>query len=179
MNIILSLIYAPLVFLSLRYFDIQKVSIVIFLVSLLWLGFSLRKTKTEALYPILYILLACCAFFLENFLVLKAMPIIISTTITIILLISYINKKSLIFYFAQKFSKKEISQKEQEYIQKSTLFWIIISFINIIIHFYMFINENIDFWIYYSSIGWYFLFAFAGIIQFLHRKFIFFKGINA
>lgn len=178
MNIILSLIYAPLVFLSLRYFDIQKVSIILFLLSSIWFFLTIRKSKKEALYPLLYIMISIIAYILDDFLILKAMPIIISITITTILLISYINKKSIILYFAKKLSKKEICKNEQEYIQKSTLFWIIISSINIILHSYVFINENINFWIYYSSIGWYFIFAFAGVLQFLHRKFIFLKVLN-
>ena len=83
--------------------------------------------------------------------------------------------KSIILYFAKKFSKEEISEKEKEYIHKSTLFWVIISCINIFIHLQIFQNENINFWIFYSSFGWYFLFIFAGIIQYLHHKFIFLK----
>lgn len=175
MNIIISLIYAPLVFLSLRYFDIELVSIVLFICSTLWLAFTIKKSYKESLYPALYILLSICTYFLKDFLVLKAMPLIISSIFTLIIFISYLNKKSVILYFAKKFSKKEISLKEEEYIHKSTLFWVIISCINIFIHLQIFQDDNISFWIFYSSFGWYFLFLFAGIIQYLHRKFIFLK----
>ena len=178
MNIIISLIYAPLVFLSLRYFDIQLVSIFIFLSSCIWFSFTIRKSPKESLYPILYILLSLCAYFLKDFLVLKAMPLIISAIFTIIIFISYLNKKSIILYFAKKFSKKEISKKEEEYIHKSTLFWIIISCINIYIHTQIFQSEDMSFWIFYSSFGWYFLFIGAGMIQYLHRKFIFLKALH-
>ena len=178
MNIIISLIYAPLVFLSLRYFDIELVSIVLFISSCIWFSFTIRKSYRESLYPFLYILLSLCTYFLKDFLVLKAMPLIISSIFTIIIFISYLNKKSVILYFAKKFSKKEISQKEEEYIHKSTLFWVIISCINIYIHFLIFQSENINSWIFYSSFGWYFLFIFAGILQYLHRKFIFLKGLH-
>ncbi len=106
------------------------------------------------------------------------MPLIISSIFTLIIFISYLNKKSVILYFVKKFSKKEISKKEEEYIHKSTLFWIIISCINIYIHSLIFQSEDISSWIFYSSFGWYFLFISAGIIQYLHRKFIFFKGFT-
>jgi len=178
MNIIISLIYAPLVFLSLRYFDIQDVSIFLFLSSFIWFAFTIKKSYKESLYPTLYILLSICTYFFEDFLVLKAMPLIISSIFTIIIFISYLNKKSVILYFAKKFSKKEISKKEEEYIHKSTLFWIIISCINIYIHSLIFQSEDISSWIFYSSFGWYFLFIFAGIIQYLHRKFVFLKALH-
>ena len=178
MNIIISLIYAPLVFLSLRYFNIELVSIFLFISSCIWFTFTIRKSYKESLYPVLYILLSIFTYFFKDFLVLKAMPLVISSIFTIIIFISYLNKKSIILYFAKKFSKKEISQKEEKYIHKSTLFWILVSFINIFIHLQIFINPNINFWIFYSSFGWYFLFIFAGIIQYLHRRFIFLKVLH-
>ena len=176
MNIIISLVYAPLVFFSLRYFDIQTISIVLFISSFFWFLYTLKKSFKESLYPLLYICLAICTFLFKEFLVLKAMPLILSFIFTIIIFITYLNKKSIVVYFAKKFSKKEISKKEKEYIHKSTLFWIIISCINIYIHSLIFQSKDINSWIFYSSIGWYLLFAFAGIIQYLHRKFIFLKA---
>ncbi len=63
MNIIISLIYAPMVFLALRYFDIQDVSIILFLSSFMWFAFTIKKSYKESLYPILYILLSICTYF--------------------------------------------------------------------------------------------------------------------
>lgn len=175
MNILISLIYAPLVFLAIKYFNIEIVSIILFISSCTWFSFTVRKSYKESLYPFLYILLSLCTYFLKDFVVLKAMPLIISSIFTIIILISYLNKKSVILYFAKKFTKKEISQKEEEYIHKSTLFWIIISCINIYIHTLIFQSENISSWVLYSSFGWYFVFILAGLVQYLHRKFVFLK----
>lgn len=178
MNIIISLIYSPFVFFSLRYFDIDIVSILLFYLSFVWFVFSFRISKKEALYPLLYICISLAAFIVEDFLFLKSIPLILSTVITSIILISYINKTSVILYFAKKFSKSEISKNEEEYIKKSTLFWITISFINIIFHLFVFMNDDMKFWVYYSSIGWYILFIIAGLGQFLHRKFIFLKKVE-
>ncbi len=138
MRLVLSLLYAPVIFFSLRYFNTT----------------------------------------LEEALILKAFPLVLSSTITLLILLSYIKKESMILYFAKKFSKEDISKEEQKYIHKSTLFWIGVSLINIVIHTIIFLDTNADFWIFYSSIGWYFLFIFAGILQFLHRKFVFLKMIN-
>ena len=160
---------------SLRYFDIKLTAIAIFCVTLIWLFFCLKQGLKESLYPITYILIAILAFILEDFIVLKILPLLISAVISSIILISYLNKRSIILYFAKKFSKKEISVQEQEYIQNSSLFWFFVGFLNTSIHLYIFLDDNINFWIFYSSIGWYSLFIGAGILQFLHRKFIFLR----
>jgi len=178
MNLIISLLYAPIVFISLKYFDITKVSLVIFCLSTLWFIMVFKRGYKEYLYPLLYICISILAFFLKEFLLLKTIPFLISSFITAIMFISYINKTSIILFFAKKFSKKEFSKKEEEYIHKSTLFWFFTSLINAIIHLIIFFDTNMDYWIYYSSIGWYFVFIFAGVLQFLHRKFIFLKDSN-
>jgi len=176
MNILISVIYAPLVFISLRYFDIKLVSVVVFCFSLLWAFFIFKKNKDNLLYPFLYAAIAVVTFFLEEFIVLKSLPLLISIVITSIILISYINKKSVILYFASKFSKNKIEKKEMEYIQKSTFFWVAISLINVVCHIFVLLSEHIEFWLYYSSLGWYTVFVFGGVLQFLHRKFVFLKG---
>ena len=178
MNIIISLVYAPLVFLSLRYFDVRIVSIILLISSLLWFFINIKKSFKESLYPLLYILLAICTYTFNEFLILKAVPLIISFIFTTLILISYLNKKSIILYFAKKFSKKEIPKKEEEYIHKSTLFWFIISCTNVILHLMIFYDENIELWVYYSSFGWYFIFIFAAVLQFLHRNYILKKVLN-
>ncbi len=178
MNIVISLIYAPFVFFSLRYFDIKIVSLSVFFLSSIWFFIMVQKDKKSALYPLLYMMLSLVTFFLEEFLVLKAIPLIISIVITAIIFISYINKNSVIVYFAKRFSKKEIEQQEQEYIHNSTLFWIAVSTFNVLCHIFVFFNSDIKFWIYYSSIGWYLVFIIAGVLQFFHRKYIFLKGLD-
>lgn len=175
MNILISVIYAPMVFLSLGYFDIGLVSLVVFFLSIIWFVIAFQKDKKDALYPSLYIVIAGFTFFLEEFLLLKAIPLLISIVITSLILISYINKNSIILYFAKRFSTNEISEKEQVYIHNSTLFWVGIASTNILCHSLIFISENIEFWVYYSSFGWYFVFIFGGVVQFLHRKYIFLK----
>ncbi|RXI37069.1 hypothetical protein CRU99_12525 [Malaciobacter mytili] len=178
MNILISLLYAPFVFFSLRYFDIKIVCINIFIISLLWFFITIKKDYKQALYPLVYIFIAVITYFIESFYILKVLPLLIAIFFTALILISYINKTSIILFFAKKFSKKNIDKKEEEYIYKSTLFWFFVALVNCLIHFYIFISENISFWLYYSSFGWYFIFIFAGILQFLHKKFIFNKSLK-
>jgi len=139
MRILLSILYAPVIYFALKYFNTS----------------------------------------LDDVLYLKAFPLILSSSITFLIFLSYLKKKSMIVYFAQKFSKKEISKQEKEYIHNSTLFWVGVSLINVIVHAFIFFDSNDNSWLFYSSIGWYFLFLFAGVFQFLHRKFVFLKRINS
>ena len=178
MGFIFSLLYAPIVFLSLRYFDIKLVSIIIFIMSGLWFIFLKNKKELSSLLPLFYMFVALISFFSEKFLVLKIMPLFISAFFSLFILISYMKRKSIILYFAEKFSKVSISEHEKEYIHRSTLFWFFVSLINTIIHLTAFLNANLYFWLYYSSVGWYFLFIFAGLLQFLHRRYIFLRRKN-
>ncbi|MEA3498271.1 MAG: hypothetical protein U9R16_04345 [Campylobacterota bacterium] len=138
MRIIFSLLYAPIIFFSLRYFDTP----------------------------------------LEDAFVLKAFPLVLSVTITLMIILSYIKKESIILIFAKRFSKTKISKEEKKYIHNSTLFWILISCINIMMHTIILFDTSTSLWLFYSSIGWYFLFGIAGILQFIHRKFVFLKGLK-
>ncbi len=160
---------------ALRYFDIQTTSMIIFAVSVVWLLISLRGDKKQALYPLLYIFIALMAYLLKDFNILKVLPLLISSFITLFIAISYLRNNSVILFFAKKFARHDISPREQEYIHQSTLFWIGASLINVLIHLRIFLDGNIDYWIVYSSFGWYVVFLLAGLLQFLHRKFIFMR----
>ncbi|HIQ47343.1 MAG TPA: hypothetical protein EYH57_06960 [Sulfurovum sp.] len=178
MNMLFSLLYAPLVFLSLRYFDIRHAAAAIFIIAALWFLFSLKNIKITILFPLFYMSIALFAYMSEAFLVLKIMPLLISLFFSLLLLVSYLQERSLILYFANRFSKHTIEEKEQAYIQKSTLFWFLITLVNIAIHTLAYLSDTMYFWLYYSSIGWYILFILAGILQFMHRKYCFLKDDN-
>ncbi|PLY09946.1 MAG: hypothetical protein C0626_07735 [Arcobacter sp.] len=174
MNLIISLFYAPVVFYSLRNFELKTVSLIIFIFSLLWLLLSIKKNIKEYIFPLFYLGVSILAYYLENFLFLKILPLLISGLISIYILYSYISKNSFIFIFLEKFNKK-VEKEEKEYIQKSTLFWFLISLLNVLIHSFVLYTKDMVYWTFYSSVGWYFLFILAGLIQFVHKK-IYFKG---
>ncbi|WP_419767176.1 hypothetical protein [Arcobacter sp.] len=114
------------------------------------------------------------AYFLDNFLFLKMLPLLISTLISIYILYSYISKNSFIFIFLERLNK-DVKVEEKNYIHKSTLFWFYISLVNVVIHSFVLYLKDMFYWTFYSSIGWYFLFILAGVVQFVHRK-IYFEG---
>ena len=113
---------------------------------------------------------------LDDVLALKAFPLSMSILVTFLIYLSYIKQDSMVLKYARKLTKKEISIQEQNYIQKSTLYWVGISTINVIIHLYLFLGDDVIVWAFYSSIGWYSVFILGGLLQYLHRKFIFLKG---
>ena len=175
MHFIFSLLYAPFIFILLKYYDIKIIASIIFIISLLWFIFLENKKEPSALSLVFYFFVAIFAFFSESFIFLKTIPFLISLFFSMYILFSYIQNKSIILSFAEKFSKKSIGESEKVYIHKSTLFWFIVSVINTLIHLSFLLDTNLNFWLYYSSIGWYFLFLIAGIMQFLHRRYIFLK----
>ncbi len=177
MNILISLLYAPFVFYSLRNFELKTVSIFIFIFSLLWFIILLKKTKKELIFPAFYLCISILAYFLNSFLFLKGLPLLISLLISLFMFYSYFSNNSFIFLFLDKI-KKKVNNKEKEYIQKSTLYWSFASILNVFLHIYVFLNEDIAYWLVYSSFGWYFIFILSGIIQVIHKKVFFFKEID-
>jgi len=178
MNLIFSSIYAPLIFIALHYFDITIVSSVLILISVIWIFLLKDKKIVSILFPLFYLGIAIFSFFLQDFLVLKVLPLFLALLFSIMIFISYFQEESIVLTIAEKISKGAIKDDEKEYIHQSILFWFFVSVINVVIHFTLYLNANLDFWMFYSAIGWYFLFIFAGVFQFLHRHFIFLRREN-
>jgi len=126
--------------------------------------------------PIILFILHKFGVGMDDVLALKAFPLVMSLIVTFLIYLSYIKKDSMVLKYAKKFIKKEISPEEQRYIQKSTLYWVGVSSVNVIIHFFLFLSDEVVLWAFYSSIGWYSVFIIGGVFQYLHRKFIFLKG---
>jgi uncharacterized membrane protein len=115
---------------------------------------------------------------LNDMAAMKLLPLLISVYVTIMIVFSHFRKTSLILKYAAKFSKKSLSPAECEYIKNSTLFWIGVSLTNVCLHLFFFYQSNAYYWIAYSSFGWYGVFGLGGILQYLHRKFIFLKRVQ-
>ena len=173
MSLLISILYAPIVFVALKFFNINIVSILLFFLSLIWFFYTWEKDRKNIVFPLFYLTTAVICFFIQEFLILKALPLFISIFIFLIFLISFLKKESIILSFVQKLAKKEFSKEEINYIQKSTFFWLLILNLNLFLHLWALVSSNINFWLFYSSIGGYLLIIIAGVIQYLHKKFIF------
>lgn len=178
MHILFSFLYAPVVVVLLSYFDIKTVSMGLFGFGLLWLATVRNKTLKTTLFPLFYIVVALVAFVLDDFLVLKFLPLLVSLAFIFFLIVSYFDNDSIIAHFARKIHKRPLSEAEETYINRSTLFWIALACVNILLHVSILLLKNDHYWIMYSSFGWYLVFIFGGIVQFLHRQFIFLKRVE-
>ncbi|RXJ57871.1 hypothetical protein [Candidatus Marinarcus aquaticus] len=178
MNTLLAIVYAPLVFYALKTFDIKMVSVAIMIASLLWTLALIKKGFKAILYPLLYLIVGLMTFLLDDFMVLKILPLLITAFITAVITLSYIKKESIILHFVKRFSKKEFNEQQEVYIERSTLFWVMVSLLNLGLHLYAYLSVDINFWVFYSSIGGYALLLLAGLFQFLHKTFIFDKRVN-
>lgn len=176
MNFLISILYAPIVFYSIRNFDIKSVSLFIFVISICWLIVVYKKGYKESVFPLIYIVISILAFLLNDVTVLKILPALLSALLSLFILYTYITKNSFIFIFLEKVGKS-VPKEEKEYIQRSTLFWFFSSIINLLIHIFILYLGNMEYWNIYSSIGWYIVFISAGLIQFVHKKIYFDRSI--
>ena len=175
MHILFSFLYAPVVVVLLSYFEIKTVSLGLLGFGMIWL-LSIKKREIKTiLFPLFYITVATGAYFMDDFLVLKFLPLLISLAFIFFLMASYFDNDSIILHFARKIHKRPLSEKEEVYINRSTLFWIALAFVNILLHISVLLLNNNHYWIIYSSFGWYMVFILGGVVQFLHRHFIFLK----
>ena len=180
MNLLFPLLYAPTVFFALSHYPIKIVALIVMSISLLWFLILKQGKKFEELellewQPLFYMFIGAFAYEVNAFMVLKMLPFLISLAFSFAMLLSYLKNKSIILYFAQKFSPSSLSTEEKLYIHHSTIFWFAVTLLNTLIHLSFLFESNLDFWLYYSSVGWYMLFALAGVAQFLHRHYIFLR----
>ncbi len=175
MHILFSFLYAPIVVILLGYFNVRAVALGLWIFGVLWLLLLKERKLKTLIFPFFYIAVAIGALILDDFLVLKFLPLLISLAFLFFLIASYFDNDSIILYFAKKLHKRPLSTNEEAYINRSTLFWIGLAFVNILLHVTMLLLKNDGYWIIYSSFGWYMVFIFGGIVQFLHRHFVFLK----
>ena len=175
MHSVFSFLYAPLIVILLHTFAIKTVAIGIFCFGIVWLASIKDKNLKAIVFPLFYIAISIIAFFLNDVVVLKFLPLLISLAFLFFLIVGYFENESIILHFARKIHKHTLSDKEEAYIQRSTHFWIGVAFINILLHVTVLILKNDMYWVFYASIGWYCIFALGGVLQFLHRHFIFLK----
>ncbi|ATB70705.1 hypothetical protein SJPD1_2611 [Sulfurospirillum diekertiae] len=177
MHILFSFLYAPIVVVLLGYFDIKTVAIGLFGFGVLWLLSQKKREIKTTIFPLFYMAVALGAYFLDDFLVLKFLPLLISLAFIFFLIASYFDNDSIILHFARKIHKRSLSVAEEAYVNRSTIFWIALASVNILLHVSILLLKNDHYWIMYSSFGWYLVFILGGIVQFLHRHFIFLKRL--
>ena len=128
--------------------------------------------------PVIYFAFIYFDIDMKILLTVKLFPLFMSFLVTGLILKSYYSDNSMVLLFTNKLKKFNINLGSDEYIKKSTLFWVGVSSVNILVHIYMYFQDNIELWVFYASVGWYSVFIFGGVVQILHRQFIYKKRIS-
>lgn len=180
-NFIISFLYAPIILLSLRYFDIKSVSFTLILFSLAWLSifFIKRGSKGRPYFPLLYLVMGGCGLAIGDFHVLKATPLLIAVIFTAMIILSSLTKDPFILKMAKRFSRHTIDAREEAYIRQSTKLWIAASLVNVALHVVVLLHPDVYYWGIYTTVGWYAVFIVAGAVQYLHRRYVFLKAPHA
>lgn len=168
-----SILYAPFVLFALRYIPIFIVASAMLIISLVW-AYKIRKEPIGAfLLPFFYGVGAILALFVGSETVFKTIPLFIAIAFCLFFL-SHQGGKWL-SAMAARFGN--LDEKEKQYVYKCRYFWAGVALVNVGIHALAILNFSGVFWAFYASVGWYGLFLIGGVLQFLHRKFVFKKEV--
>ncbi len=100
----------------------------------------------------------------------KLLPAFLASIFFVVFLLSLLYKKHMILHFTQQFYKKELLDKEIEFLKKSDLYWVLVTFFNTALQVLFALFSNDIIWAFYASIGWYLYFAVALLIQVIYGK---------
>ena len=177
LNTFLSLSFAPLFVISLRFFEFEKVALVFTLLMFVYLSFVLitkQNLKTVAT-PFIYFILVLVAYYYASIEFVKLAPTLISGAFFIFFLNAYIQKKSIVLTMVKRFYKRELGNIKEDYIAKSDGYWAFVLFINTLVQLYLVFDDNNLFWAFYSSVGWYILMFCALLLQILYGNLFLFR----
>ncbi len=167
-----NILFAPMFVLLIHYFEFRSVVLLYLVISV---GFFVYKyTKKDSykdmIAPSLYVVILSLAYYFSSLDVVKYIPSTLSVIFTMMFIDSHINQKHMILAFTKKFYKKELKQKEIEFLKKGDLYWVFVMSFNTLIHLFI-VNFSSDLvWAFYSSVGWYIYFFGALIAQIIYIK---------
>ena len=98
----------------------------------------------------------------------KMIPSLISLFVVFLFLAAVLGEKSLTLTLTKRFYKKELNEKEVEFLSKSDIYWFFVTLLNSAILIYMALYVSNELWATYSSVGWYLYLFFALSLQILY-----------
>ena len=166
------LIFAPLFVVLLHYFKFKSVVLVyLFLAGGFFIYSYLKKDKlSELILPAIYLVTLSVAYYFSSFETVKYIPVTLSSIFLFMFIDSYYNHREMVLGFTRKFYKKELTPQEVSFLKNGDGYWVIVMFINTLIHLYV-VNFTTDIvWAFYTSVGWYILFFVSLISQIIYGK---------
>ena len=137
MGHLLTLLYAPLVLLALRYISITVVAWMMIAVAVIWVFIARNNEFKDFLLPSFYGLGGVMALMLEDKVVLVALPLFIATAFFLFFILPQGGRWLCIM--ASRFFT--LNDKELLYIKKSRFFWAFVAFVNVFIHAIFVLNK--------------------------------------
>jgi len=158
--------------LLLHYFEFRSVVLAYMVMAIMFFGYSFFKKSSyrDMVMPSIYVVALSIAYYFSSFETVKYIPVTLSTLFLLLFLDAHFNKKHMVLGFTKKFYKKELSQKELEFLKRGDIYWVWVMLVNTIIHLYI-VNYSSDIvWAFYASVGWYGLFFGALASQIIYGK---------
>lgn len=176
-NTFLSLAFAPLFVLGLRFFEFEEVTLAFALFISLYALFALftRQSLKNLSTPLLYFIAVILAYYYSSIEFVRLIPALISGAFFIFFFNAYLQKKAIVLSMLRRFYKKELEKRKENYIAQSDGYWAFVLFINTLIQLFLVFYDNNDLWAFYSSVGWYILLFFALIIQIVYGNVVLFR----
>ena len=167
---ILVLIYILTIFFARDYFSIKELGLFFTALGTLWLLSQIKNFSLKTTFqPLILIVIGIISIQQNDFIVLKSFPLILSLFFFFSFVYAEINKEYFILNFIRKI--KSIDEKEEIYLKKTHSIWIVVTFINGLLHGYFLFYASIEQWTFYSTIGWYILLACGILFQVIFRRF--------
>ena len=166
---ILILIYILAIFFGKDYFSIYELGIFFIILGLFWSFLQYKNISVKTLFqPIILIVVGIVSIIVEDILVLKSFPLILSFLFFIAFVYAQITKDFFLIRTIEKF--KKLDDKERIYLQKTHLIWIFVTAINVLLHIYFLFYSSLEQWTFYVTVGWYILLSCGILFQILFRK---------
>jgi hypothetical protein len=178
--LILVIIYILTIFFGKDYFSISQLGVFFTFLGIVWLLFNIKKFPQnsslvslsflkKSFQPIILTLIGLISSQQESFLILKSFPLTLSSLFFLAFIYAQITHDFFLIKYIGKF--KKLDRKEEKYLQKTHLIWIVVTGINVALHSYFLFYRSTAEWTFYSTIGWYILLASGILFQILFRRF--------
>jgi len=167
--LILIIIYILAIFFGKDYFSIYELGIFFIILGVFWSFLQYKHMSVKTLFqPIILIIVGIVSIIVEDILVLKSFPLILSFLFFIAFIYAQITKDFFLIHTIEKF--KKIDDKERIYLQKTHSIWIVVTAINVLLHIYFLFYASLAQWTFYVTAGWYILLGCGILFQILFRK---------
>ena len=167
---ILVLIYILTIFFARDYFSIQEMGLFFIALGTIWLLFQIKNfTLKTTFQPIVLVIVGFISYQLNDILVLKSFPLILSALFFFAFIYAEVTKEFFLIEHIGRF--KKLDEQEHKYLEKTHLIWVVVTAINVSFHSYFLFYASTEMWTFYTTVGWYILLGCGILFQIVFRRF--------